>query len=187
MLRTIYVGTSSALVVDIPDELTSLPIMAKAAKVDIETGQVIAVDHIAKFLKFNLYYKPVDDMTEITHLAEPNLSKSQQEAIKSEQRIEDNGRPFLPSGERLQDRNNSREIIIETPRMEAMLLEIERGINMENSMLSLNKEEKEWWVRAEAAAANDREAGYIRRLTTELPSIDVDPDRPLRYYEIANE
>lgn len=67
------------------------------------------------------------------------------------------------------------------------MLEIERGIEIDKTMLNLNDEEKEFWVKVAADMEKDKAAGYGLRFTPELPDPEVDRKRPKRYYEIANE
>ena len=72
-------------------------------------------------------------------------------------------------------------------KMQAMLLEMDRGITIENSKLSLNEEEREFWHRAEADMRADRAAGYTTRFPAETLGLDVDPKRPQRYDQLAEE
>ena len=71
--------------------------------------------------------------------------------------------------------------------MQAILLEMDRGITIDNSRLSLNEKEREFWHRAEADMKADKAAGYITRFPPETLGLDVDPDRPLRYDQLADE
>lgn len=77
--------------------------------------------------------------------------------------------------------------MISANKMQAMILEMDRGISIENSRLSLNQEERKFWHKAEAEMKADKAAGFTPRFTHDLPGPDVDPGRPLRYDQIAEE